>query len=219
VQDAVAAADEVVKHLDSNRALYTSKYSAAQIEFIVQNARIAEGSTYGRTGDPNFRDLAMAANIEWILRQSPPGSKMMLWAHNGHIQRGDLWMGGYLAANHGRDYLPIAQTLHDGQYNARLDNGLTVVAPVALNDADPSEPGSVEYAMLATGTPRLILDLRKASPSDPASVWLLGGLQMRSIGASAAPSTGSFSVRWDLTKAFDALIFFDHTNASELLPM
>jgi erythromycin esterase len=219
VQDAVAAADEVVKHLDSNRAQYAARYSAAQVEFIVQNARIVEGATYGRTGDPNFRDLAMAANIEWILRQSPPGSKMMLWAHNGHIQRGETWMGGYLAANHGRDYLPVAQILHDGQYNARLDNGLTAVAPVATNDADPSEPGSVEYAMLATGIPRLILDLRKASSSDPASAWLTGGLQMRSIGASAAPSTGSFSVKWDITKAFDVLIFFDHTTASELLPM
>ena len=34
-----------------------------------------------------FRDRAMAENVKWILDQEPAGTKMMLWAHNGHVAR------------------------------------------------------------------------------------------------------------------------------------
>jgi erythromycin esterase len=216
VQNAVAAAHQVVQYLDGNRAVYSKKFAAADIEWAVQNARVVEQATYGRTGDPNFRDSAMAVNAEWILRQSPPGSKIMLWAHNGHIMRKELAMGSYLAANHGHDYLPVGQILHDGQYNARVDDGKSLVPPVKLNDADPSEPGSIEYALHSMGIPRFILDLRIASSGDPASAWLLGGVQLRSIGAFAP---GGFSVKWDLTQYFDVMIFFEHTHGSVLLPL
>jgi erythromycin esterase len=211
VQDATAAAHQVVQHLDGNRAQYSKKFSAADIEWAVQNARIVEGATYGRTGDPNFRDSAMAANAEWILRQAPAGSKMMLWAHDGHIGKRALAMGSYLAADHGSDYLAIAQLFHEGQYNARIN---TATMPVTLNTADPSEPGSVEYVLHSCAA-RLILDLRPASSSEPASEWLLKGVQYRSIGAFGP---GDFIPVWDMPEQYDAVIFFNHTSGSVLLP-
>jgi erythromycin esterase len=217
VQSAVDAADQVIQHLDSSRAAYAGQASAADIEWILQNGRVVRQATYGRTGDPNFRDLAMAQNAEWILRQAPAGAKILLWAHDGHIRKSAGWMGGYLAAAHGQDYFAISQLFHAGQYNARGDDGQSLVPPVVANTADSSEPGSLEYAMHATGAPRLILNLRSASRSEADSVWLLGGLQVRSIGAFAkAPN--SFYLTFTETQDFDAVIFFDQAHASELLP-
>jgi erythromycin esterase len=211
VLSATAAAHQAVQYLDGNRAQYSKTFAAADMEWAVQNARIVEGATYGRTGDPNFRDSAMAANAEWILRQAPAGSKIMLWAHDGHIRKSALSMGAYLAAAHGSDYLATAQLFHEGQYNARIDSG---ALPVTLNTADPSEPGSVEY-VLHSCAQRLILDLRLASSSEPASEWLLEGVQIRSIGAFAP---GAFVSAWNIAEQYDAVIFFDHGTGSMLLP-
>ncbi len=216
VLSAVAAAHQVVQYLDAHRGQYSANFSAADIEWIVQNARVVEQATFGRTGDPYFRDRAMAENAEWIFRQAPPGSKMMLWAHDGHIQKQAGFMGSYVNDVHGSDYVAIAQLFYEGQYNARVDNGQSLVPPVMLNTADPSEPGSVEYAFHASGAPRLMLDLRKASPAKPESAWLLGGLQFRSIGAFS--KANSFTVSWSFAHDYDAVIFFDRVRGSELLP-
>jgi len=36
-----------------------------------------------------FRDQAMAEKVKWILDQEPPRTKMMLWAHHGHVAAED----------------------------------------------------------------------------------------------------------------------------------
>jgi hypothetical protein len=33
------------------------------------------------------RDASMAANVEWIAAHAPPGSRIVLWAHDGHINK------------------------------------------------------------------------------------------------------------------------------------
>src|SRR5437870_12285275 len=56
---------------------------ARQNMVIVKQAEVK----LGNQGEPGraFRDRAMAQNVKWILDQEPPGTKMMLWAHNGHV--------------------------------------------------------------------------------------------------------------------------------------
>ena len=33
------------------------------------------------------RDECMARNVQWILDRQPKGTRMVLWAHNGHVCR------------------------------------------------------------------------------------------------------------------------------------
>src|SRR5439155_20983050 len=53
-----------------------------------------------RSSDLNFspRDQAMAANVKWILEQEGPESKIMLWAHNGHVSTAPLGDGESMGA-------------------------------------------------------------------------------------------------------------------------
>ena len=117
-------------------------------------------------------------------------------------------MGWHLASRYGKDYVVLGFGFHEGMYNAVGPQGLTAYF------ATPSFPGSVEYVGHQTGMPQFILDLRKALPDNPGA-WFLGPVQFRWIGA--VPYDG-FMQTSTYTHLFDALIFFDLTNPSTLLP-
>lgn len=174
----------------------------------LQNAAVVEQATYLPIGGSLYRDKCMAANLDWILQQNP-GAKAVLWAHDYHVSRIDGAMGSYLAASHGSDYVVFGQVFHAGRYNA-YNNGRLIA-----NEATASFPGTVEYVLHSTGIPRLILDVRQASPADPGSSWLFGTAQYRYIGALVAEG---FFFTSGLTGEYDALIFFDQTSPSVLLP-
>ena len=65
-----------------------------------------------------------------------------------------------------------------------------------------------------TAMPRFILDLRRAQPDNPGA-WLLGEMEFRETGAVAVDG---FAVRRTLTTDYGALILFDRTAPSVLLP-
>ena len=218
---ATAAARQVWQYLESNRAKYVAKLPARgrslgvslrgrDIDWAIENGKIVEQATFVSLGGTFYRDQAMAGHVEWILSQAPPGAKMVLWAHNGHVAKEPRWMGSYLAQRFGADYVVLGFAFHEGRYNAVGNRGLTSY------DASPSFPGSLEYIFHSTGMPRLILDLRRASRSVPGSTFLLDPIEFRSIGAVVADG---FFLTQTLTRDYDALIFFDQTTPSALLTM
>jgi erythromycin esterase-like protein len=209
VQAATDAVQAVRQYLAGHRADYLANNGAAQVDWAIQNAVIVEQSTYYAIGGSTYRDACMAANIDWIVQQNP-GARVVLWAHDFHISRADGAMGSYLAANHGKDYVTIGQIFHSGQYNAYNNNGKLVA-----NDAVTSSPPMVEYVLHSAGMPRFVLDLRRASPSDPGSSWLFGTTLYRVIGAVA--DIGLIYSN-QLTTDYDILVFFDQVTASALLP-
>jgi erythromycin esterase-like protein len=198
----------VVAHMESARDTYLSQNLAAQdIDWAIQNARIvAQAADLARNSA--VRDPDMAANITWIIDHAPPGSKVVLWAHDYHVSRYDGAMGSYLAARYGTDYVVLGFGFHEGSYNAVGSQGLRPY------NANPSFPGSAEYVSHQTGMPRFILDLRQASLDNPGSAWLLDDVQFRTIGA--VPVDGFAVTR--LVHDYDALIYFDHSSPSVLLP-
>jgi erythromycin esterase len=210
VQAATNAVDAVRLHLIANRSAYLAAGSTASaVDWVIQNALIAEQATYVAIGGGPYRDQCMASNMDWILQQNP-GARVVLWAHDMHLSRAAGAMGSYLAANHGSDYVVFGQIFHQGQYNAVNSSGY-----LTANDATVSFPGTIEYMLHSTGMPKFILDMRQASPTDPGSSWLFGLTQYRTIGSVAEDG---FGFTYQLTTDYDALIFFDQTNPSQLLP-
>jgi erythromycin esterase len=151
----------------------------------------------------------MADNVDWILSQAAPGTKIILWAHNGHVSKtamGARSMGFHLAKRHGKEYLVLGFAAYQGRYTA-VSRG----TGLGTHEASPSRPGSIEYYAHASGLPRMIVDLRRASKDDPASAWLTRALDHRSIGALAQDA----SYPAVLPQEYDALIEFDDTTASK----
>jgi erythromycin esterase len=200
----------VLEHLQKERDRLAEAHDPAAVDWAVQNARVVVQAVTVLTGPPTYRDRCMADNVDWILRQHPPGTRVVLWAHNGHVAKRDGAMGSFLSRRHGQDVLVAGFAFHEGRY--------TAVAPGAglrANDARPSEPGSVEWAVQQAGLPRAILDLRTADKDAPESAWLTAPVDHRNIGALATDLGFAPTV---LPRVYDLLIAFGKTSPTRLLP-
>lgn len=207
----VGRLEAVRAHLEAGRErLVAAGVEPREVDWAIQNARVVVQAVSVLAGPPVYRDMCMADNVDWILKQHPPGTKIVLWAHNGHVAKRPGAMGGFLSKRHGPEMVVAGFGFHEGRYTA-IERGVGLKA----NDAGPSAPGSVEWVFHEAGLPRAILDLRKAVKDSPASGWLTEALEHRSIGALAMPSALATA---DLPSIYDLFIFFDQTTPSTLLP-
>ncbi len=205
-------AGAVLKHLEQERDRLVAEGDPEGVDWAIQNARIVVQAVTLLTSPRDYRDRCMAENVDWILAHRPPGTKVVLWAHNGHVAKAPGAMGGFLSQRHGADMVVVGFAFHEGRYTA-VARG----AGLKANDAGPSEPGSVEWAFHQAGLPRAIIDLRKAEKASPGSGWLAEPVDHRMIGAVAS-GWGMTAAPYDLPASYDLLVFFDKSTASALLP-
>lgn len=206
-----AAAARVFEYLTANRDDYLTSFDADDVEWAIQNARIVRQGSEVWLDSGRTRDWSMADNVDWILEHSPPGTKIVLWAHNGHIRRDPTYgsMGSVLSERHGDELVSLGFLFHEGEYTAVGQGGLGTYG------TSVSEPGSVEWALKQSGVPRLILDLQDVTGDSPECGWLTRQLDYRSIGAMAVEFAFQRGVMTDM---FDALIFFEESHPSISLP-
>lgn len=208
--DARAAARkcrEVLGHLESSRGRYQKSESSEKIEWAIQNARVVL-QCFQMYSNEVSRDQSMAQNVKWILDHAEPDTKIILWAHNGHVNKLMGAMGAHLDRMYGDQMVVLGFACHQGRYTAVGDKGL------GSHDIQAPPPGSVESYFHSTHLPRFILDLRKASTEAPESQWLTQPIRFRSIGALAIEQQFH---PYNVSMAFDALIYFEKTTASRLL--
>lgn len=203
------AAKQVHGHLSSRRDSYAQSLDALEVDWAIQDALVVLQAAEANMQGKRSRDESMADNLDWILAHRPPGTKVVTWAHNGHVSKSlgtFRSMGSFLSERHGNDMIVFGFAFHEGEYTAVGKNGINVYG------TSPSEPGSVEWFFRSTEIPRLILDLRDVSGKEKGAGWLLQELDFRSIGAMALDY--AFSPR-RITEEFDALIYFEKTTPSD----
>ncbi|MFE6039873.1 erythromycin esterase family protein [Streptomyces sp. NPDC056452] len=126
----------------------------------------------GLTADTSARDRYMADSLLWHLDRLDPAARVVLVAHNAHIQRTPVEFGGQLTG------LPMGQYLHDALGDAYFAFGLTSVtgqtAEMRRDESarfgftlhatalEPPVPGSVEAAFAAADVGLAVADLRAA---------------------------------------------------------
>jgi len=215
--DAARLAGEVLEAMERAKQRCEEALGAQRASWMIHNARIVHQCCQMFAGEKE-RDLSMATNVKWILDSAPAGTRIVLWAHNGHVQKtpplgkretgGGGSMGGWLDEWYGDDYVVIGFTAAEGTYTAIGKNGL------GTHELKPPEKLSAEEIFKATGLPRFILDTRLGSKDNPASEWLTRSVKFRMIGALAQD--------WqfgpvNLGRLYDAVIYFEHTEASRPL--
>ncbi len=160
----------------------------------------------GKTADPSVRELFMAETVQWHLRHAGPDARIVVAAHNNHIQKTPvgfdgvttaLPMGQHLAGLMGDDYVSIAVT-HTDTTVPEMHPDPQIPLGFTLADADlPNpEPGSIEHALIGAGLEDQInlTDLRQAPRTGD------GESLLRSI------RTQSAVMLTPLDRAFDAVI-------------
>ena len=200
----------ILAYFTDNKENICNSISENEYNWLVQNVNILTQciKMNEMKGFESFkyRDESMAKNIEWILANNPE-EKIILWAHNGHIETKNGSMGSYLSNTFGNDYYNIGFLSNSGIYTAY--NSKTISSDNILLHG---EPGSFEYSFHKTNVSQFFFDFSSIDKNIPESLWLSKKLNCRSIGALAMENQFYPTI---LTDLFDAIIYIDKTNASE----
>jgi erythromycin esterase len=159
--------------------------------------------------DGRMRDRYMSENVAWILRHLGPGARIVVAAHNGHIQRQPLiakpgdepaiptTLGQYLAADWSDSYRPICLTQRAGKISAR--------PPITLGTPDED---SLAALLARGGADLLLVDLRR---------WPTDGAVGKELNDVDVMRLNEDYVAVDPRRSFDAALYVDTTHPYEAL--
>ncbi|MEO3872027.1 erythromycin esterase family protein [Nonomuraea sp. B12E4] len=126
----------------------------------------------GLTADTSARDVYMAGSVLWHLERLDPGARIVLAAHNAHLQKTPVFfdgrltglpMGQHLHHALGEDYVALALTSIGGHTaDMRPDEGVRFGFAIDDTALAPPEPGSIEAAFADAGLGLSLADLRPA---------------------------------------------------------
>jgi erythromycin esterase len=205
------AVDALVTRMDANHAAYAARSSEdawARGQHLARMVQQAEVSY----GDYSARDAQMVENIRWLAGHHPPGTKMLLDAHNSHIAAEEhelSYMGRLLRESFGARYVSIGFAFGEGSLHA-LDwqkgpsnvRGNFSVGRAPLGTFD----GDLSLADLAA----FVVDLRGIE--GPVGAWLRSPQRTHSIGGRFYGPEHAFEA-FTPARAFDAIIYLDKISA------
>jgi erythromycin esterase-like protein len=203
---------QILEHMETGRAALVKASNAKDVDWGIQNARLVVQYMQLNTGEQQ-RDQSMAENVKWIADQNP-GAKLILWAHNGHIQyeAPGAWhpMGEYLRKMFGGQLMNFGFAFDQGSFRAvEIGKGLHDFT-VASGPED-----SLDRTLSAAGMPVLALDLRQLPKQGPVAEWFDQPHRTRSIGAVYSDANAaSFFADVAVRHLFDVLLFVDKTTAA-----
>ena len=116
----------LIERFESRKKAYVEASSMEQWTLARHNLEIArqaaEMYSVDQTGSISPRDEEMAGNVKWILDQEGPESKIMLWAHNGHVATAPLGdgesMGMALRKMYGAEMVVCGLSFGQGSFQA-----------------------------------------------------------------------------------------------------
>lgn len=195
-----------------------------------ETQRIRWGVQYGRliyqyfqevlhNGAELYRDQAMAENLSWYLDFIQPGAKVVLWAHDVHVSRGDhpvqrynmhsgKSMGSFLSKRYGEQYKSFGLSTYRGTYRAFTNYRYQKIIDAPLFQ---SPEGSLEEAL------HQIAEIKKQEnlflPLTRNHKALNAPLPVRF--ANHVSFDYGYWTRYSIPYQFDGLFFIDHTHAAK----
>jgi erythromycin esterase len=217
-----ASARELLATFDARRDAWTAKTGAAAFELARQYARVVSQGLDGLavSAEPSWagskmRDVAMADNVDWLLARDP-GQKIVLWAHNAHVDTSETGssMGRLLRNRHGGDMVVFGFAFTEGGFQARDYAGTP--GPL-LWKVSPNPKAVFDVTMASAGLSIAALDLRAAPDTGPVHDWLDVPHGTRNIGALYRAES-EFIPRVAFPESYDAVLFVERTTAAHPLP-
>jgi erythromycin esterase len=213
---------KVYDELAANQTQYEAKSSHTDFAEALHGAEITlqAEECYAQAYCLN-RDRDMAKNIEWLVEQGGPTSKVVVWAHNAHVatyeEPENNWqsMGQHLRDKYGAELVVFGLDFYRGGFSS-----VRITPPIAMTSfqVEPPPANSYEYYLGGANIPRLFMDLRTVPQNEPDTGWLTGTHLMRQIGASYDPSSPENGYHdLSITDWYDGLFFIQDTSPSRFL--
>lgn len=218
--------DALLRRFDEREAAYVKlstveawKIARHNLEIVGQGeALLVKNPALGFAA----RDPAMAANVKWILDNEPPGTKIMLWAHNGHIAAPPVVadssnepMGLQLRKFYGNDLVICGFSFDSGSFQAK-----SIQQPKELRTfvVGPAIAESFDATLAVAGLPLFAIDLRAAPASGTVGNWLNATHRMRNIGAMYDEHKPDSYFKSVYPHSFDMVFFVLRTTAARANP-
>jgi erythromycin esterase len=216
------AVQHVLDILDRQREQFVERTGAGEWAIARQHAQVLAQSLAVRnpkdqTAASRARDRAMADNIRWILEHEGPGTKMVVWAHNGHVAKAAIggWesMGHNLRKMYGPDMIVLGFAFNQGSFQAvELPLGAGRLRPFQVTGAPE---GSLDAMLAASGLSRAAIDLRAIPKDGPIRDWFEKPRATRSIGAVYNEQTPEVSfAQSSVPEIYDGLLFVERTTSA-----
>ena len=212
LQEAEAAAQKIVARMDEKRDADVKKLGPERWAMARIHAHaLADFIELVKKMDFDVRDRAMAENTLRLLEMAGPTAKMVLFAHNAHVQKVATpqgLQGKILAERLAKDYIAFGFAFDQGSFRA-VESG----RGPRMVTLGPAPVGSLDGALARAEMPLLAIDLRSAKGG--VSRWLHTSTRARAVGAvyDVARPDAFFDVS-PPAERFDALIFVAKTTAT-----
>jgi erythromycin esterase len=227
---AVAPLAEPVRALSARlaqeRKAYAARSSEKEWALAARHARILEqfidANSHGWMQRDEERDRAMAENARWILEHEGRGAKMVLWAHNGHVAKGDgggsVSMGEHLRKALGDGLYVFGFAFNQGSFQA-------IYLPASKEDplrgliqhtVPPAPPEWLDASLAAAGLPLFALDLRSLPNDGPVATFWSERRLTRETGAVYRQGLPPRPVV--PAERYDGLLFVESTTAARANP-
>lgn len=166
------------------------------------------------------RDFYMAQNILSWLAFFPKGTKMVVWAHNGHIAKDFLdgvsypSMGSYLKEILQAEYYAIGFDFYQGKFQSN-DIDLKDSPGWEEHEVKEAPKGNLSYYFVQAGLNDSFIDFTLTTKSRTINKWInekeIGTYSIGSQFSKNWPST-NYIAPTRLYKAFDGMIFIKESN-------
>jgi erythromycin esterase len=202
--------DLVMKEMNSNKKDYIFQSSKKEWDLAQVHLRILEQYI-----NSSNRDSIMAANVQWILEREGIDSKIVIWAHNLHVNNHNKAMGKFLKEKYGDDIVIFGFAFNQGSFQARgAPTWLTELRPYHVK---PLPDGSLDATLGSTGLPFAVIDLRKIPKTGLVKDWFAVEHSTRILGPGYIKSFRYADLQ-QVQQRYDALLFVDETTAARPNP-
>jgi erythromycin esterase len=219
-KEAGPALDALGAWFDQQREQLISRSSPTDYAIARQHVRVLQQFVFtcaSNSSDVNRRrDKAMADNVRWVFDFLGPETRMVLWAHNLHVQFDQTTrMGAHLHAAYGQAYYALGFDFYEGAFQARGTAGPNSRELKEFR-VGPALEGSVGWVFARTtqkmSSANFIVDLRAAPSQGPVAAWLATPHLMYGIGATfSRVKPWYYQTPLVLGKTYDGLIFINRT--------
>ncbi len=214
----VKTVGKIIERLETERNRYCARSSEREWAIARQHAIVlSQAAQVSPEGAMTNRDQSMAENIRSLLETEGTSTKMIAWAHNGHVSMDDFVgskpMGSYLKKMFGSNLVSFGLVFNQGSFQA-MEAPVQTGRGLVEFTVSPAPRGTLDGALARVGKPLFAIDLRRA-PEGPVAEWLEARVHSRVIGAlyGSDPWQGGFFAQ-RTRQNFDALLFVDKTSAS-----
>jgi erythromycin esterase len=225
-QAAANTAQVVLDLLDRQKADFVAKTSAGEWAVARQHAQVLAQTISVKNardmgGYGNVRDRAMADNVRWILEHEGPGTKMVLWAHNGHVSTGANPpyepMGYHLRKMFGADMVVFGFAFNQGSFQAmQIPLGTGGLRRFTVK---PAPEGSLDATLAVSGLKLAAIDLHAIPKEGWVATWFDQPHVTRNLGAVYIEQNEAYGFGpLKVTEPYDALLFVETTTSARANP-